>query len=303
MSAEKYIFLDVETTGLSSYDRVVSLGIVTIEKPNFNTIDILSKNDYLIFDPRRDNSSGAKRKHGFDDWTLRHQPLFQDHALEIYEKFEEATYIFAHNAAFDARFLKKEFEKCGLSFDDDRVRCTMLAYKRFHSGPANLDHICSQFGLMPRNEPHNALIDAYRCMLVYLWLLGFKFPDISVPETIAGMQPRNLQPVPPHPGEPLPRRTPKRRTKLKLDFEPASAGSRIDTSKNASKGFPANPVKFKWPEPKPQTPAKAQNFRPQNFNWPEISSKLDPLKPALPPPKKSVAQKFFSFIRRMCGIN
>src|SRR5258707_14301038 len=68
------IFFDVETTGLNSNDRVVTLAAVTLLNTNLlpsASLEYL----YLIFDPGRKSHPGAEAIHGYSDWILRHQEL------------------------------------------------------------------------------------------------------------------------------------------------------------------------------------------------------------------------------------
>lgn len=284
MAGSEYLFIDIETTGLSSHDRIVSIGLVSIPKPNFGMTELLTKSDYLIFDPRRDSAPGALAIHGFDEWLLRHQPLFADHADYLIDRLNNADLVFAHNANFDAGFLSREFKKCGIEFNPDRVSCTLRGYKSQHAGPANLDFICQRFGLDARGKRHHALVDAYRCMLVYLWLIGFKFPELALPEDVLNFQPQNFVVPPPNPGTPLPRRSPKR-------------------AKQATKRHTA-----------PQTAEVEANIPPPdqpNIDHQEGLALFEdalkahysaPLKPPQPPPPQKFAARFFAYLRKLLNI-
>ncbi|MDO6965518.1 3'-5' exonuclease [Rhizobium alvei] len=165
------LFVDTETTGLTREDRVISLGMVELDLETGAT-----SCRHLIFNPGRPSNPFAAAVHGYDDWTLKHQPLFADHAESLVEPFDRAGRIFAHNAAFDERFLKTEFAIAGLTLADRRFDCTLKAYKRKHNLPGGLDKVLDHMGLPTRGKQHGALEDAWFCMRVWLWLNDLPLP-------------------------------------------------------------------------------------------------------------------------------
>jgi hypothetical protein len=97
---ESIISVDVETTGLSSEDRVVTLGAWRIK-----TSDLLNgsidhaEHLYLIFNPNRKCHPRAAAVHGYSDWTLRHQQYFVELAPVIREFLDGGEVVVAHNAS------------------------------------------------------------------------------------------------------------------------------------------------------------------------------------------------------------
>ena len=69
-------FCDVETTGLSNQDRIVSFGGIGMTSRNFAKGQPDLEYVYLVFDPGRANRPDAARIHGFSDSTLRLQGPF-----------------------------------------------------------------------------------------------------------------------------------------------------------------------------------------------------------------------------------
>jgi hypothetical protein len=102
---ERVIFLDVETTGLSEEDRVVSFGAIGLSLAPFITGTFHAEICHLIFDPGRRSHPKAEETHGFDDWTLRHQEPFAEYAEKLREFISSANLIVAHNAEFDLSFM------------------------------------------------------------------------------------------------------------------------------------------------------------------------------------------------------
>jgi DNA polymerase III subunit epsilon len=198
------IFFDVETTGLNSNDRVVTLAAVKL----LNT-DLLPSASleylYLIFDPGRKSHPGAEAIHGYSDWILRHQENFGTYAETIENFFNSSELVVAHNADFDIGFYDREMQRAGRSPIAKPIYCTMNGYReQGFVGSASLAAICQSIGVARATRFHGALEDAWLAMRVYLWL---NQRDVSgeIPAEFTG-QPSNMKPAPPLPVGPLPRR-------------------------------------------------------------------------------------------------
>lgn len=170
------LFVDVETTGLSYQDRVITLGYVELDLPALLDGGDALRTGHLIFNPGRKSNPFAAAVHGYDDWTLQYQPDFSTQAEHLLQPFERADVVVAHNAAFDERFLRGEFSLCDLALAPRRFHCTMKAYKTRHARPGGLDKVLDHMGLQARGKQHGALEDAWLCMQVWLWLNGLPSP-------------------------------------------------------------------------------------------------------------------------------
>ncbi len=199
---DKVMFADVETTGLRSTDRVVSLGLVTLDLRRLRAGDASVAMTHLVFDPGRKSHPRAEAVHGYSDWTLRHQEQFADYADELWPRFSDGTLTVAHNAAFDQAFIEREFRQTGREVELAPFYCTMEAYRSQRFGRSNLNAILAEMGIRRSGDLHGALEDAWMAMLVFLKLHGMDVTS-APPETLFG--PSNLRAVPPQP-DPLPRR-------------------------------------------------------------------------------------------------
>jgi DNA polymerase III subunit epsilon len=177
MADGKLLFVDTETTGLTYSDRVITLGVVSLDLDALHAGKSATELRHWIFNPGRASNPFAAAVHGYDDWDLRYQPDFERHAEDILPYFNAADRIIAHNAAFDERFLRTEFGLCSLQLPEPRFSCTMRAYKTRHSRPGGLDKVLDHMGRKTRGKQHGALEDAWLCMLVHLWL-----EDVDAPE-------------------------------------------------------------------------------------------------------------------------
>ncbi|QGM44878.1 3'-5' exonuclease [Methylocystis heyeri] len=207
------LFLDVETTGLGGDDKIVSIGAIKLDAVKLSKGVLDFEPFHLVFDPGRKSHPKAEEVHGFDDWFLRHQDPFDDHASEIHRIANGCELFVAHNAAFDLTFLEREFEACGLAMPAAERYCTMAAYRASgQGGSASLSSVCQRLGLGRQRERHDALHDAWLAMQVYLWLHKSPLYKTSF-SAVADSGFQNLREVPPRPEGPLPRRKARRREK------------------------------------------------------------------------------------------
>jgi DNA polymerase-3 subunit epsilon len=176
---KKLLFVDVETTGLTYEDRVITLGYVELDLVALQDGAPAALTGHMIFNPGRKSNPFAAAVHGYDDWALTYQPDFAAHADTLLEPFERADAVIAHNAAFDERFLRTEFSLCGHALSPARFQCTMRAYKTRHARPGGLDKVLDHMGLKGRGKQHGALEDAWLCMKVWLWLNGLTAPELA----------------------------------------------------------------------------------------------------------------------------
>lgn len=210
-------FMDVETTGLTGRDRVVTLAIILLDVPTVSEgethVQITVSAIHRIYNPGRDCDPVAARIHGHSDWILRHQPFFIEEAQEVSEFIDRADLVVCHNAEFDLRFLNRELSKASMPLITAESFCTMEAYRSRYDGSASLNNVIRQLGLKRESGKHGALEDAWLAMNVFFLLNNAKagFPFSILGEDQRKLQ--NLRPVPPMPEGDLPPR--KRRPRAK----------------------------------------------------------------------------------------
>lgn len=171
MSGQPITFVDVETTGLSRDDRVVSIGVIHLPDADMLRDGAHEASaTHLIFNPGRPSDPRARKVHGYSDQILSIQDPFEQHAKDLLPFFDHGGIIVAHNASFDRRFVAAEFKAAGVRFADPDYFCTMLAHRRKYGSRSGLDAVLSQMGLGARDERHGALQDAWCAMQVYNWL-------------------------------------------------------------------------------------------------------------------------------------
>jgi len=175
-------FFDVETTGLSREDRVVSLGVLhVVDVPGFRSGFTKATGTHLIFNPERPSHPRARAVHGYTDEVLARQDSFAAHAEDLREFFEHGGVLAAHNVSFDRRFINREFELAGSPLPKSAdFYCTMLAYRRQYAGErSGLDAVLKHMQMPPRTGHHGAFADAWYAMAVFRWLQGLPIPSLA----------------------------------------------------------------------------------------------------------------------------
>jgi len=163
--------VDVETTGLYSDDRIVTLGAWRVNTAELGGDAFHPECVHIIADPGRKSHPRAEKVHGYSDWTLRHQQPFSEHAQTVREFLAGAEIVVAHNASFDLEFIDREYRELGQSASAFPYYCTMNGYRQSGSeGRASLNAICQVMGLRRIGQKHGALEDAWLALMVYFWL-------------------------------------------------------------------------------------------------------------------------------------
>lgn len=198
--ADCVIAVDVETTGVSRYDRIVSLAAIRFVAGRYDG------HLYRVFDPRRDSHPEALAIHGWDDWRLRFQGLFVHDADDVAAYLNSADVLVAHNVQFDFHYIQRELRKAGREPIAKPLFCTMLEARNvWPSQSAKLNDCVRRLGVGWQSDTHDAFQDAYLAARLY-----FHFQGQYCPRWLENWPtPSNLQDAPPRPDGPLPRRTPK----------------------------------------------------------------------------------------------
>jgi DNA polymerase-3 subunit epsilon len=125
-STNRYVALDVETTGFSpkNGDRVIEIGAVAIEDQS-----IITQFSSLI-DAGKRIPWRVQQVHGITDVMLDGEPK-PDEVLPEFYKFITGSILVAHNASFDIGFLRHEFALLGMSLNN-RSLCTLKMSRKLY---------------------------------------------------------------------------------------------------------------------------------------------------------------------------
>ena len=172
------VFLDTETTGLSTKEDHRIVEIACIET---NNLIPTKKIFYKLVNPEREVSKDAFKVHGYDNDKLKNEPKFREIANEFI-KFISGKKLIIHNAPFDIGFINHELKKINMQLIDlkENVIDTLEIARSKYPGSSNsLDNLCKKFDVdLSKRKKHNALLDCELLRKVYINLIGEKEPTL-----------------------------------------------------------------------------------------------------------------------------
>ncbi|OOR90112.1 hypothetical protein B0181_05575 [Moraxella caviae] len=171
-SSSRQLIMDTETTGFEDQngDRIVEVGVIEMIGRRFTGNKL-----HVYINPEKTMDDEVIKVHGISNEFLTDKPKFADVAQAVYD-FMVDSEIIAHNAAFDMRFLKMEFDKVGLTDFSDRVQVTdsLAIAKQLYPGQKNsLDALVRRLDVGKQDRTfHGALLDSEILAEVYLAMTG-----------------------------------------------------------------------------------------------------------------------------------
>ncbi len=173
------IFLDTETTGLSTKDGDRIIEIACVETENLIST---GKVFYKLVNPEREISKEAFNVHGYTLERLKKEPKFSEIAKDLMD-FISGKKLIIHNAPFDIGFLNYELKKNNMKIIniEKNVVDTLVVAKSKYPGSSNsLDNLCKKFNIdLSKRKKHNALLDCELLRKVYINLVGEKEPTLT----------------------------------------------------------------------------------------------------------------------------
>lgn len=150
----KLAFVDIETTGMSTYaDRIIEVGILVWENNK-----VIKKYSQLI-DPEVPVNPYITGITGIKSDDLTGSPTFHQVASEIFDILNDCTFV-AHNVRFDYGFMKAEFERAGYNFKMPHFCTVRLSRALYPEHPRHgLDSIIKNHNIKCKNR-HRAFDDA-----------------------------------------------------------------------------------------------------------------------------------------------
>ncbi|MCZ7413561.1 MULTISPECIES: DEDDh family exonuclease [unclassified Streptomyces] len=148
-----YAVVDVETTGLSREDRIVSAAVYQLDGRGE-----VEDHWYSTVNPQRD--PGPTWIHGLTSAVLADAPLFPDVAEEFARRLQGRVLV-AHNAMFDWTMIAREFARADREPPVRQRLCTIALSKALGLPLANhkLETLAAHYGVV-QERAHHALDDA-----------------------------------------------------------------------------------------------------------------------------------------------
>ncbi|UOQ38013.1 DNA polymerase III epsilon subunit [Candidatus Vidania fulgoroideae] len=165
---KRLLVLDTETTGLSIKrgDRIIELAIVEIMNRK-----ITKKYFHRYFKVNKKISKESFKVHKISNFFLDKKKTFL-HSYKKIKNFIGDSFIIAHNAEFDSKFIKNELRICKkkkkLVFID-----TLRIFRKIFPGKKNrLKDISKRLGIKINFCLHNALNDARLLARIVVFLMN-----------------------------------------------------------------------------------------------------------------------------------
>ncbi|HEY4001058.1 MAG TPA: 3'-5' exonuclease [Candidatus Xenobia bacterium] len=154
---ETFVAIDFETADYGA-DSACAVALVRVENGH-----VVSRAARLIRPPRR--YFQFSYIHGITWRDVQREPRFAEVWPSLRPMLEGATFLAAHNAAFDRRVLEACCRAAGLDSPGLPFECTVrLARRTWGVRPTKLPNVCDYLGLSLRH--HDPASDAEACALI-----------------------------------------------------------------------------------------------------------------------------------------
>ncbi|TXD52519.1 MULTISPECIES: exonuclease domain-containing protein [unclassified Polaribacter] len=160
-----YVILDIETTGGKFNEE----GITEIAIYKFDGHDVVDQFISLV-NPEKPIQEFVVKLTGINNKMLRNAPKFYEVAKRIVEITKDCIVV-AHNAAFDYRILRTEFERLGFDFYRNTLCTVELSQNLIENQPSySLGKLTKSLGI-PITDRHRATGDALATVQLFKLLL------------------------------------------------------------------------------------------------------------------------------------
>jgi DNA polymerase-3 subunit epsilon len=160
-----YVILDIETTGGKFNEE----GITEIAIYKFDGHEVIDQFISLV-NPEKPIQEFVVRLTGINNKMLRNAPKFYEIAKRVVEITKDCILV-AHNATFDYRILKTEFERLGFDFYRNSLCTVELSKNLIEDQPSySLGKLTKSLGI-PITDRHRANGDALATVQLFKLLL------------------------------------------------------------------------------------------------------------------------------------
>lgn len=180
-----YAILDIETTGGKFNEE----GITEIAIYKFDGHTVVDQFISLI-NPEKEIQEFVVKLTGINNKMLRNAPKFYETAKRIVEITSDCILV-AHNAAFDYRILRTEFNRLGYTYTRNTLCTVDLSKKLIPEQPSySLGKLCRNLGI-PITDRHRANGDALATVQLFKILLEKDIEKDILQNTIKYSDKRN----------------------------------------------------------------------------------------------------------------
>lgn len=173
-------FVDIETNGTGKDAQIVGIALVRVagQQPEKVFRTLVHARD-----------AGASHIHDVEAADLRDAPTFEQ-IVPVVRELVSGSIVVAHSASFERRFLARELEALGGSWEHPML-CTLKLARRLHPersgrGAHSQAGLCDLYGLDWGGPAHRALADTVQLVLLVIAMLKAKMEDPGLAEALEG---------------------------------------------------------------------------------------------------------------------
>ena len=179
----KFIAIDFETTGLSAYsDRIIEVGAVVFEN------GVATNKFETLINPGISIPESAQRVNHISNDMVKNAPTEATVIRELVEFIGDAitgaTFLCAHNASFDSKFLQMALERNGYDATLSFLDTLTLSRKVIYFDNYKQETLAEHFGII-NNNSHRAVSDAETCGLILVNLCDMLIEKVQRDEAAA----------------------------------------------------------------------------------------------------------------------
>ncbi|PPK95474.1 DNA polymerase-3 subunit epsilon [Nonlabens xylanidelens] len=183
-----YAIVDVETTG-GKYNEE---GITEVAIYKFDGHEIIDQFASLV-NPEKEIQPFVVKLTGINNAMLKRAPKFYEVAKRIIE-ITEGTTLVAHNAGFDHRMLRLEFDRLGYEFERPTLCTVELAQSLLPDQDSyNLGKLTRSLGI-PLTDRHRATGDALATVKLFKLLLQKDINKEIISKSLKHFKPLKIEP-------------------------------------------------------------------------------------------------------------
>lgn len=163
----KYLYLDVESTGLSiTKDRIIQIGCIKDGIPK-----------KVLINPTIPIPKEATAIHRITDEMVKDAPTFKEYSVSLL-KYLQGNDIAGYNSDnFDIPLLMEEFARAGLEWDLSNIKTTDVYLNEIKINRRDLASVYKRMTGKTLDDAHDALSDARATMEIHE--AQMKLPDIE----------------------------------------------------------------------------------------------------------------------------
>lgn len=161
-----FVVFDLETTGITAFDKITEIGAIKIVDGQFSEIF------HTLVNPQLPIPAEVSKITGITNEMVKDAPIFEDVVADFY-KFTRNSVMVAHNSPFDMGFITRQGKECQYNFDNTSVDTLILAKQNLKIKSYSMKSVCKELNVKLENA-HRAVSDATATANIFKKLMILK---------------------------------------------------------------------------------------------------------------------------------